>query len=284
MSAAVLEAEPWIRLGGFAAAFALLAASELVFPARRLAHRAGRWRTNLGLTVVSTLLLRVSLPLAAIGVAIWAQQTGVGLFNALHAPLALSLPLSLLALDALIYGQHVAMHKVGALWRLHKVHHADPELDVTTALRFHPFEIFASMIVKMGAVALLGAPPVSVLLFEVLLNAMAMFNHANLQLGATADRLLRSVIVTPDMHRVHHSTALDAQNRNFGFNLSLWDRIFATYHGADRAELDATRIGLAEFAGGGPRLDLQPTRFVWSLILPFLKSDIDATARKEATR
>lgn len=284
MSAAVLEAEPWIRLGGFAAAFALLAAAELVFPARTLAHRAGRWRTNLGLTIVSTLLLRVSLPLAAIGVAIWAQRAGIGLFNALDAPLALSLPLSLLALDALIYGQHVAMHKVGTLWRLHKVHHADPELDVTTALRFHPFEIFASMIVKMGAVALLGAPPVSVLLFEVLLNAMAMFNHANLQLGAAADRLLRSVIVTPDMHRVHHSTALDAQNRNFGFNLSLWDRIFATYHGADRAELDATRIGLAEFAGDGPHLNLQPTRFVWSLILPFLKTDIDAVARKEATR
>jgi sterol desaturase/sphingolipid hydroxylase (fatty acid hydroxylase superfamily) len=279
MSATLLEAEFWIRLGGFASVFVLIALAEIAFPVRALSHRWARWRTNLGLTLVSNLLLRLSLPLAAIGVALWAQDIGFGLFNTFSAPLWLTLPLSLIVLDVLIYGQHVAFHRFGILWRLHKVHHADLELDVTSALRFHPFEILISMLVKMVAVALLGIPPVAVLIFEVLLNAAAMFNHANLQLGVKTNRLLQSVIVTPDMHRVHHSVELDAQNRNFGFNLSLWDKIFATYRFADRSELAATRIGLAEYVSADPLRQLKPTQFAWSLILPFAKFDVEADAQ-----
>tara|TARA_R110002124_G_scaffold1637_14_gene10017 strand:+ start:467 stop:1303 length:837 start_codon:yes stop_codon:yes gene_type:complete len=268
MSAALIWAEPWIRLGTFASVFALMALSEYFWPVHHLLPRLTRWRTNLGLTVAATLLLRVILPVAAVGTAIWAQETGVGLFNYFAAPLLASLPLSLAMLDLLIYGQHVAFHRVGLFWRLHKVHHADPALDVTTALRFHPLEIFISMIIKMAAVATLGVPPVAVLIFEVLLNASAMFNHANLQLGATANEVLVRFIVTPDMHRVHHSVEPDAQNHNFGFNLSFWDRLFGTYRQLDKLTLSAIRIGLNEHD------DVKPTRFIWSLILPFLKTSL----------
>mgnify|MGYP003641469504 CR=1 FL=1 len=268
MSAALIWAEPWIRLGTFASVFALMALSEHFRPVRHLPLRLTRWRTNLGLTVAATLLLRVALPVAAVGTAIWAQETGVGLFNYFAMPLLLSLPLSLAGLDLLIYGQHVAFHRFGLLWRMHKVHHADPALDVTTALRFHPFEIFLSMIIKVAVVAALGVPPVAVLIFEVLLNASAMFNHANLQLGATANRVLMRFIVTPDMHRIHHSVEPDAQNRNFGFNLSLWDRVFGTYRELNKPSLSAIRIGLDEHD------DVKPTRFIWSLILPFLKTSL----------
>jgi len=264
MSADLIWAEPWIRFGTFATVFVLIAVSEFLRPVRHLPPRLMRWRTNLGMTVAATLLLRVTLPVAAVGTAIWAQETNTGFFNHFAVPLALSLPLSVLGLDLLIYGQHVAFHCIGLFWRLHKVHHADPALDVTTALRFHPFEILLSMIIKIFAVAAMGAPPVAVLIFEVLLNASAMFNHGNLQLGATANRWLVRFIVTPDMHRVHHSVEPDAQNRNFGFNLSLWDRIFSTYRRMDAPALAAIRIGLNEHD------DVKPTRFIWSLILPFL--------------
>lgn len=268
MSTALIWAEPWIRLGAFASVFALMALSEHFWPVRHLPPRLSRWRTNLGLTVIATLLLRVGLPVAAVGAAIWAQETSTGLFNYYAVPQWLSLPLSVGGLDLLIYGQHVAFHHIGLFWRLHKVHHADPALDVTTALRFHPLEIFISMIVKMAAVVALGVPPAAVLIFEVLLNATAMFNHANLQLGATTNSRLMRVIVTPDMHRVHHSVAPDAQNRNFGFNLSLWDRLFGTYRELGKPALAAIRIGLAEHD------DVKPTRFIWSLILPFLKTSL----------
>ncbi|MDO8420768.1 MAG: sterol desaturase family protein [Parvibaculum sp.] len=268
MSAALIWAEPWIRLGTFALVFTLMALSEHFRPVCRLPPRLARWRTNLGLTVAATLLLRVALPVAAVGTAIWAQDSGVGLFNYYSVPLWLSLLLSLAGLDLLIYGQHVAFHRIGLFWRLHKVHHADPALDVTTALRFHPLEIFISMIVKIAAVVAFGIPPVAVLGFEILLNASAMFNHANLQLGATVNRLLVRFIVTPDMHRVHHSVEPDAQNRNFGFNLSLWDRLFGTFRQLDRPALASIRIGL------GGHDDVKPTRFIWSLILPFLKTSL----------
>tara|TARA_R110000868_G_scaffold20217_14_gene85879 strand:- start:7672 stop:8508 length:837 start_codon:yes stop_codon:yes gene_type:complete len=264
MSADLIWAEPWIRFGTFAAVFALMAVSEILHPVCHLPPRLKRWRTNLGMTLAATLLLRVTLPVAAIGTAIWAQETNIGLFNYFDVPIALSLPLSILVLDLLIYGQHVLFHRVGFLWRLHKVHHADPALDVTTALRFHPFEILLSMIIKIFAVTAMGVPPVAVLAFEIILNASAMFNHGNLQLGATMSQWLVRFIVTPDMHRVHHSVEPDAQNRNFGFNLSLWDRIFGTYRRMDGQALAAIRIGLNEHD------DVKPTQFIWSLILPFL--------------
>lgn len=280
MSDILLAHEPQIRLAGFALVFGLMALLEMVSPRSALEHRPRRWGTNLGISVLSTLLLRLLLPLGAVGVALWAQGQGFGLFNALGMPLVIALPLSLLALDLLIYGQHVAFHHVGILWRMHKVHHADPSLDVTTALRFHPFEILLSMLVKMAAVAALGVPPVAIVVFEVLLNACAMFNHSNFRLRPDVNRLLQAIIVTPDMHRVHHSVVVKEQNSNFGFNLSIWDRIFATYHQADRGALDAMHIGLAEY------MDLKPTRFFWSLALPFTKprAATDRPATPPATR
>ena len=271
-NATIIASETTIRLTGFVLAFGLLVALEFLSPARKLSYRLTRWRTNLGLIAAGTLLLRLIFPIAAFGVSLWADAHHVGLFHFLNLPFAAAFILSLLALDLLIYGQHVVLHHVPVLWRLHKVHHADTELDVTTALRFHPFEIILSMIVKMAAVAGLGAPPLAVLTFEILLNASAMFSHANIALPPRADGLLRRVIVTPDMHRVHHGDVSALQNRNFGFNLSLWDRIFATYHNVDKAGLAAMRVGLAGLD------DTKPGRFFWSLILPFQKSDTKSVA------
>ncbi|MDO8290222.1 MAG: sterol desaturase family protein [Parvibaculum sp.] len=242
-----------------------MAGLEILSPVRQLARNSLRWRTNLGLTIAATFLLRVTLPIAAVGTALWAQSAGVGLFHIIEVPPLLSILIAIIALDALVYLQHRLMHRFDILWRLHKVHHADMALDVTTALRFHPLEIFLSMLLKMAFVAALGAPPLGVLIFEVLLNACAMFNHANLELGATANRILRRIIVTPDMHRSHHSVEPDEQNKNFGFNLSLWDRIFATYQEVDKADLAQMRLGLADCP------EPKPNQFIWSLILPFLK-------------
>ncbi|MES1989331.1 MAG: sterol desaturase family protein [Pseudomonadota bacterium] len=267
-----IASEPAIRLTGFALAFAVLVGLEFLSPARGVPHRFTRWRSNLGLIVAGTILLRLTFPVAAFGTAIWAEAHHVGLFHLVNLPYALAFLLSLIALDLLIYGQHVVSHHVPLLWRLHKVHHSDTDLDVTTALRFHPFEIALSMMIKMAAVAGLGAPPLAVLTFEILLNATAMFSHANIALGPKADQLLRRVIVTPDMHRVHHSDVVTLQNRNFGFNLSLWDRIFATYHSVDKAGLATMRIGLAGLD------DSKPGRFFWSLILPFLNNDTKSVA------
>lgn len=265
MSAFLLGQEPAIRLAVFAGMFCLMALWELAAPRRPLTRGRRRWWTNLSLSAAGTLLLRLALPTLAVGTAIWAQDIRFGVFNRLDAPPVLSLPLSLIALDLLVYGQHVAFHRVGLFWRLHKVHHADPDIDVTTGVRFHPLEIFVSMLVKMGAVAALGVSPVAVLVFEILLNGTSMFNHGNVRLGEGADRALRLFIVTPDMHRVHHSVERDEHDSNFGFNLSLWDRLFSTYRAAPRGGQTGMRIGLAAYAGLGP------TQLFWSLGLPFFK-------------
>jgi sterol desaturase/sphingolipid hydroxylase (fatty acid hydroxylase superfamily) len=265
MSAFLLGHEPAVRLAGFAGVFGFMALWELACPQRALSRGRRRWWANLCLSASGTLLLRLALPMLAVGTALWAEETRTGLFNRLDAPLVISLPLSLIALDLSIYGQHVAFHRVGIFWRLHRVHHADPDIDVTTGLRFHPFEIFISMLVKMGAVAALGAPAISVLLFEILLNGTSMFNHGNVRLGEKADRALRRFIVTPDMHRVHHSIERDEHDSNFGFNLSIWDRLFGTYREAPRGGQMGMRIGLADYG------DIKPTQLVWSLGLPFLK-------------
>ncbi|HEX7776261.1 MAG TPA: sterol desaturase family protein [Parvibaculum sp.] len=263
MSAFLLQHEPLVRLAGFAGMFLVMSLSELLAPRRALVRGRGRWRANIGLAIAGTALVRIALPFAAIGTAFWAQAHGFGIFDRWSMPLLVSLPLSLVALDALVYGQHVAFHRIAPLWRLHKVHHADPDIDVTTAVRFHPIEILASMVVKMVVVAALGCPPVSVLIFEVVLNGTAMFNHGNIELGRGLDRILRLFIVTPDMHLVHHSVRKDEQMRNFGFNLSLWDKLFGTYRDAPAEGRDAMRIGLAEYTGA------EPLSLVWSLGLPF---------------
>jgi sterol desaturase/sphingolipid hydroxylase (fatty acid hydroxylase superfamily) len=261
----LLSHEPAIRLAGFAGMLAAMALLEIAAPrrARRMPLPA-RWRTNLGLAVTGTLTVRLVLPVLAAGTAVWAQDRGVGLFNVIGAPFAVSAAISFLVLDLLIYGQHAAFHRFAPLWRLHRVHHADPEIDTSTGVRFHPLEILISMLVKMAAVTALGAPAASVILFEVALNATSLFNHANLRLPARADSILRLAIVTPDMHRVHHSIYRDEHDMNFGFNLSLWDRLFGTYRAQPRDGHTQMRIGLAAYPGSGPM------RLGWCLVLPFL--------------
>lgn len=271
----LLGHEAVVRLAVFGAAFVMLISWQSAAPFRVSRHsRLARWWTNLALSGASTLLVRFALPLSAMGVAIWAEARGFGLFNVLGLPMDLSLPLSLIALDLLIYAQHAVFHHVPLLWRLHRVHHADPELDVTTGIRFHPIEIFVSMAVKMAAVAALGISPLAVLLFEIVLNAMSMFNHTNVALPPRTERLLRYAVVTPEMHRVHHSVRRDEHDMNFGFNLSVWDRLFGTYLGRPRDGIEGLRIGLDAYSG------LEPTKLFWTLALPFRSDAARALGKK----
>ncbi|MDJ0929144.1 MAG: sterol desaturase family protein [Gammaproteobacteria bacterium] len=265
MNEAFANAEPMIRLGSFAAVLAVMIAWETLAPRRRrLVSRWLRWPSNIGIAVLNTVLLRVVFPAAATGFAILAADRGWGLFNLLETPYWVAVVLSVVLLDLAIYTQHVVFHAVPALWRLHRMHHTDIDLDVTSGARFHPLEILLSMLIKLALIALLGAPALAVLVFEVLLNATAMFNHANARLPLGLDRVLRYIVVTPDMHRVHHSVEVDETNSNFGFNLPWWDRLFGTYQDQPRAGHDAMTIGLTEFRNERElwldRLLLQPLR------------------------
>lgn len=245
-----LANEPAIRLAAFFGIFALMAAWEAAAPRRvRLHARLQRWSANLGLVVFNTLLVRLIFPFAAVAFAVLATQRGWGLLNNLALPEWAALVLAVVALDFAIYLQHVMFHAVPALWRLHLVHHADPDFDVTTGARFHPIEIILSMLIKFSVIAVLGAPAAAVLVFEVLLNATAMFNHANLRLPAGVDAGLRLLLVTPDMHRVHHSMEVAEANSNFGFNLPWWDRLFGTYRAAARLPQESMAIGVAGLTG-----------------------------------
>lgn len=237
------DTELALRLGVFLAVFAALALWERAAPARvpRLS-RALRWRANLGLAVLNTVVLRVVLPGSALAFAALAADAGWGLLNRVELPAWLAVPAGVVILDLVIYFQHVLFHSVPALARLHAVHHADPDFDLTTGIRFHPLEIVLSTLIKFAAIAALGAPVLAVLLFEVLLNATAMFNHANVSLPAWLEPWVRRILVTPDMHRTHHSVIEAERNSNYGFCLSVWDRWLGTYTPAPRGELD---IGLA---------------------------------------
>ncbi|MCX7684384.1 MAG: sterol desaturase family protein [Acetobacteraceae bacterium] len=248
MSDALLAQEPLLRLVPFLGVFALMAALEAWLPrrARRL-PRLSRWPSNIGIVIVDTLLVRLLFPTAAVGVALAVEARGGGLLNWLGAPAWVSVPVAVVLLDLAVYVQHVLFHAVPALWRVHRVHHADTDIDVTTGLRFHPLEILLSMLIKSAVIAVLGAPALAVLAFEVLLNATSMFNHANLRLPARLDALLRRVLVTPDMHRVHHSAAEPETNSNYGFNLALWDRLFGTYRAGPAAGHEGMTIGLEAF-------------------------------------
>ena len=227
--APMLAQEPVIRLSVFAAVLVAMALLEHAFPRRpqRLAWR--RWPANLGLVALSSVLLRLVAPAGAVGMAVWAEARGIGLLPALGMPGWLAGVAAVVLLDLLVYLQHRVFHAVPVLWRLHRVHHADPELDASSGLRFHPLEILLSLAIKAVAVVALGAPAVAVLVFEVLLNATSLFNHANLALPPWLDRPLRVVLVTPDMHRVHHSEIPAETDSDFGFCLSCWDRLFGTY-------------------------------------------------------
>lgn len=247
-SAFLLAHETAIRLTAFAGILALMAAWEVLSPRRPQAvGRARRWPANLGIVVLNSLVLRLVFPLAAVSVALLGEARGWGLLQAAQLPAWLEVAVAVILLDFAIYLQHVLFHAVPLLWRLHRMHHTDLEFDVTTGARFHPIEILLSMIIKLGVVAALGAPAVAVLVFEVLLNASSMFNHANVRLPERLDRVLRRIVVTPDMHRVHHSVVPRETNSNFGFNLPWWDRIFGTYRAQPQAGHDAMIIGIHQF-------------------------------------
>jgi sterol desaturase/sphingolipid hydroxylase (fatty acid hydroxylase superfamily) len=241
----VMAHEPAIRMGFFVSIFALVALWELLTPQRALTEfRVMRWSSNLGLVILNTVLLRLLFPLAAVGMAAFGAANGWGLLNHFNAPFWLAVPLAVIAMDFVIWLQHVMVHAVPALWRLHRVHHADPDCDLTTGARFHPIEIVLSMLIKIATIAVLGPPVLAVVIFEVLLNAAAMFNHGNIRLPVGLDRVLRWVIVTPDMHRVHHSVEEDETNSNFGFNLPWWDRLLGTYLAQPRAGQVGMTIGI----------------------------------------
>ena len=237
-----------IRLGFFFGVFALIAVWEMLRPRRKLIRsKLVRWGNNLTLVFLNTAILRLMFPAAAIGVAAYAQQTGWGLLNIYELPYLLVVILSVVAMDFVIYLQHVMVHAVPALWRLHRVHHADPDYDVTTGARFHPIEIILSMLIKFATIVVLGPPVVAVLIFEIALNATAMFNHGNIKLPLKLDSVLRWFIVTPDMHRVHHSVEDDEANSNFGFNLPWWDRLFGTYRDQPRGGHEGMQIGIHSY-------------------------------------
>lgn len=260
-----LAYEPAIRLAAFIGVFALMAVWETAAPRRvRSLPRWARWPHNLALVVLNSIVVRLLFPLAAVSFAALAAARGWGVFNAVELPFWLALVLSIMVLDLAIYLQHVMFHAVPALWRLHRVHHADLDFDVTTGARFHPVEIVLSMLIKFAVIALLGAPAVAVLLFEVFLNAAAMFNHSNVRIPLSVDRVLRWLIVTPDMHRIHHSVVRRETDSNFGFNLSLWDRLLGTYRHFPIAGQEAMVIGIPEF-----RAPAQCATLTGMLALPF---------------
>ena len=261
----LMDHEPWIRLGTFLGGFVVMAVWEAIAPYRSYRQaKPVRWLNNLSLVVLNTILLRVVFPIAAVGFAAMASQNHWGLFNSLPLPLWITVLASVIALDGIIYGQHVLFHRIPLFWRLHKVHHADLDFDVTTGLRFHPLEILLSMGIKLGAIALLGAPTVAVLMFEVVLNASSMFNHGNVSLPRKIETLLRWIIVTPDMHRIHHSVRVQETNSNFGFNLPWWDRLFGTY--CDQPTINPRRmgIGLSQY-----QQEQRVGYLHWMLLLPF---------------
>jgi sterol desaturase/sphingolipid hydroxylase (fatty acid hydroxylase superfamily) len=259
-----MHSEAYIRLGFFFGILVLMALWELVSPKRTLTvSKAGRWANNLGIILLDNVMIRLLTPAAALGMAVAARQNGWGLLNHFHVPAVPAIIIGILFLDMVIYLQHLMFHAVPLLWRFHMMHHADLDIDLTTGLRFHPIEILISMGIKVAAVAVIGPPVTAVLVFEVILNGTAMFNHGNVSMPGALDRLLRLLVVTPDMHRVHHSVTIRETNSNFGFNFPWWDRIFGTYRAQPVAGHKGMTIGLAQFRDPG-KLTL-----LHLLVLPF---------------
>lgn len=240
--------EPIIRIGLFSLVFSAMAFLEWRLPRREAQYkRLQRWPGNLGILAINTVAARVLLPTTAVGLAVYAEQSGWGLFNAFRFSDWIAVAVSVLLLDLAIYLQHVLFHAVPLLWRLHRMHHADLHLDATTGLRFHTVEILLSFVLKFAVIAALGAPPIAVLIFEVLLSSTSIFNHSNVALPGWLDRALRWLVVTPDMHRVHHSIRREETDSNFGFNLPWWDRLFGTYRDQPRDGHEQMTIGIAQF-------------------------------------
>jgi sterol desaturase/sphingolipid hydroxylase (fatty acid hydroxylase superfamily) len=255
-----------VRLTAFGGVFAAMALWEVASPRRRPAvGRWPRWPGNLGILIVDAMLVRLLLPTAAVGAALVAADHRFGLFYLADAPPLLAGVLGFVLLDLVIYLQHVVFHRVPLLWRIHRMHHADLDIDVTTGLRFHPLEILLSLLIKIVTITLIGVPALAVLVFEVVLNATSIFNHANAALPEWLDRAARLFVVTPDMHRVHHSVERDERDTNYGFNLALWDRLFATYRQRARAPHETMPIGLTALPQG------EAADFLWLLRFPFAR-------------
>jgi sterol desaturase/sphingolipid hydroxylase (fatty acid hydroxylase superfamily) len=261
---AVIYHEPFIRLAFFTVIFAVVAVVEVLRPRRNLvAAKPTRWVNNLLLILTNTIVLRLVFPIFPVGVAVFCVEKGWGIMNFFHFPLWIAVICGVVLLDMVIYWQHKMFHLTPVFWRLHKVHHIDQDIDVTTGLRFHPLEMILSMIIKITAVVAIGAPPVSVVIFEILLNGTTMFNHGNLHIPLAVDRIIRLLIVTPDMHRVHHSVIVKETNSNYGFNFPWWDRLFGTYRREPENGHLQMKIGLNGY------FDPKYLQLLQMLIIPF---------------
>jgi sterol desaturase/sphingolipid hydroxylase (fatty acid hydroxylase superfamily) len=252
------------RLVFFVGIFALIAIWERMSPRRSMTtSKKVRWISNLGITLINPLVVRLLFPILAVDMALKAQEGGWGILSNVGLPFWLKLVIGIVVLDLVIYLQHVMFHAIPILWRLHMMHHADLDYDLTTGLRFHPIEIILSIGIKLTVVAALGPPALAVLIFEILLTGMAMFNHGNILLPSKIDEILRYFVVTPDMHRVHHSVIIRETNSNYGFNLSWWDRLFGTYCAQPAKGHEGMTIGLSQFR--------EPKKLTlpWLLALPF---------------
>lgn len=273
----LIQYEAPLRLVLFLAVFVLLAVAETLIPRRALLVAKGkRWFANLGIVLINTVMVRLAAPAAAVGIALAAEQRGAGLLHMVEWPPLLEIVLAVLVLDLAIYLQHVMFHAVPLLWRLHRMHHADLDFDVTTGTRFHPVEMLLSLGIKAAMIFLTGAPVAAVLLFEILLNVTAMFNHSNIRMPVGVDAVLRLFVVTPDMHRVHHSLDAEETNRNFGFNLPWWDRLFGTYRDQPRLGHDGMVIGTPAF-----RDARQCASLGGMLLMPFARRPEGAAVRGE---
>jgi len=247
-AAFLLSNDPAIRLGFFLGMFGLMAAWELIVPRRVLGvSKAARWTHNISIAIINVLLVRVLFPSAAVGVAVFAEERGTGVLHMFAIPYPLAFLASLLALDLTMYLVHLMFHAVPALWRVHRMHHADVDFDVTTGARFHPIQILLAVPIKFAVIFALGLPVLAVLVFEAVFNALSLFNHANVRIPPTADRMLRWFLVTPDMHRVHHSVNATETNSNFSFVLPWWDRLFGTYRAQPEGGHERMTIGVDQF-------------------------------------
>ncbi len=257
-----------LRLTFFLSILIILIMAEILFPKKKRIHnRKDRWITNGLITLINTAsvnIVHIAIPLIAIVAAVDVSNGKMGLFNIINFPIWIEIILTVIILDFIIWGQHLLSHKIPFVWRFHRMHHTDRDLDVTTAVRFHPFEIIFSMFIKITSIYILGASAIAVIIFEIMLNGMAMFNHANLRIPFRIENILRKFIVTPDLHRIHHSIYIDEHNKNFGFSLSIWDKIFKCY-------LDQPRDGHKDMKLGLKWQNDKPTKLGWSLWIPFKK-------------
>ncbi len=267
MQAISSHTETTLRLGFFFGVLIFFALWEFIAPRRKLSvSKSKRWISNLSMVFINSILIRILFPTAAVGVALYTQQHHVGLFNIIHLSHWTTIIASVIILDLVIYLQHVMLHAIPTLWRIHRVHHVDLDIDITTGIRFHPIEIILSLFIKFCAIILIGAPAVSVIIFQILLNITSMFNHSNIYIPYIIDKIIRCITVTPDMHRVHHSDIPHETNCNFGFNLSIWDRIFGTYKAQPQLGHTQMHIGIKTIREERYCMNL------WGMLkLPFMK-------------